>query len=497
MKKFLILLPSVLLSFTSILAQPAARLNIHYTSRDGLAISIQHALHVEYGFEYPITYMIGLPAGSHDLGAYIRYSDADSWKPIAVKTDTDIFNGIEAVRFDYVDNIAYVSAAIGADGDSLFLNIRNNSGSSVVPQFEGISKYYDNRQAAVTVTADDWSDWTVGSGWFSPLIDLFRSYGLYVTVGVITQSTSSSSWQALQIQLDSGYVEAASHSRTHSYVPYADPVGEVEGSRDDILSNVSLPSPFGSGTTGFVYTWIAPYGEYDSTVDSLLGQFGYLDARLYSNLDTTNPREYIYGDSTLHSWNASRNHFQPFLPTVELGAPSWGGGDTSLVSLNSLFDSIVAKGGVYHLMWHPQVVYADIGKRYLLDHLSHISRRTNIWYANLGAVYLYHMIQGQNASPLDQVAEQAGSPRSYELFQNYPNPFNPGTEISYRLSVGGHIVLKVYDVLGRVVATLADGYQSAGDHSIRFDGSRFASGIYLCRLDAGTFTAITKMLLMK
>ena len=134
----------------------------------------------------------------------------------------------------------------------------------------------------------------------------------------------------------------------------------------------------------YVYTWIAPYGDYDSAVDTLMGVYGYLDARLYANLDTTSPREYVYGDSTLQAWDNVHDHFMPFLPTVELGAPSWGGGDTSLSSLNGLFDAILTKGDVYHMMWHPQVLYTDVNKSYLVDHLDYISGRTNVWGCESG-----------------------------------------------------------------------------------------------------------------
>ena len=176
-----------------------------------------------------------------------------------------------------------------------------------------------------------------------------------------------------------------------------------------------------------------PYGDYDSLVDTLLGVYGYLDARLYANLDTTSPREYVYGDSTLQSWDALHNHFEPFLPTVELGAPSWGGGDTSVTSLNGLFDAIIDKGDVYHLMWHPQVLYPDIHKSYLVDHLNYISRRTNVWYVNLGHLYLYHLLQSGIANGIAGVASSRITPDHFELFQNYPNPFNPSTTISFTI----------------------------------------------------------------
>jgi peptidoglycan/xylan/chitin deacetylase (PgdA/CDA1 family) len=504
MKKVMCLSAAFILivSTTTSNAQEGARLRLHYTLSGGLAVVIPAGIHQQYGFAIPVTYKIGIPPGSGNLVAYERYSSADAWAVIPTKTDTDSFNDIQTVRFDYVNNIAYASAAFSPNSDTLFLNFTDQSGTTITPAFEGISKYYDNRRAVVTVTADDWSDWVVTDGRFTTLLDLFRSYGLYTTVGVITQDCSDQTWHALQMQVNSGKVEVASHSRTHPNTPYKDPSGEVAGSRSDILNSVTLAPPFRSGNSEYVYTWIAPYGDYDSTVDSLLGTSGYLDARLYANLDTTSPRIYVYGDSTLAAWDESRSHFAAFLPTVELGAPSWGGGDTSLASLNNLFDTVAAKGDVYHLMWHPQVIFDDRGKSYLTGHLSHISGHRDIWYANLGVVYLYHMLQVENASPLDAIAGVKGTPGSFALQQNYPNPFNPTTTIPYRLSAAAHIELDVYDVLGRKVKTLIEGRQSQGEHFVTFDGSGLSSGVYFYRIlstaDNGEkFVAVRKLVYMK
>jgi photosystem II stability/assembly factor-like uncharacterized protein len=91
---------------------------------------------------------------------------------------------------------------------------------------------------------------------------------------------------------------------------------------------------------------------------------------------------------------------------------------------------------------------------------------------------------------------------SFRLDQNYPNPFNPSTVISYELSVGGEVSLKVYNVLGQVVATLIDETQPAGSYSVRFDGSNLPSGVYFYRLQIyrGLISIITetkKMLLVR
>jgi hypothetical protein len=81
--------------------------------------------------------------------------------------------------------------------------------------------------------------------------------------------------------------------------------------------------------------------------------------------------------------------------------------------------------------------------------------------------------------------------------QNYPNPFNPTTEIRYRMSEFGFVSLKVYDVLGREVATLVDEEKPAGSYTVRFNATGLASGVYYCRLRAGSFVETRKMAMMK
>ena len=78
-----------------------------------------------------------------------------------------------------------------------------------------------------------------------------------------------------------------------------------------------------------------------------------------------------------------------------------------------------------------------------------------------------------------------------------PNPFNPSTTIRFDLPAAGQVSLAVYDVSGRLVATLADGLRQAGAHEVTFDGSGLASGVYLYRISAGQRTATGKMVLLK
>ena len=88
-------------------------------------------------------------------------------------------------------------------------------------------------------------------------------------------------------------------------------------------------------------------------------------------------------------------------------------------------------------------------------------------------------------------------PKSYALWQNYPNPFNPTTTIKYDLPFEGHVILKVYDVLGREVITLVDDIKDAGFKSVTFDASGLASGVYLYQLKSDGFVQTRKLMLLR
>ncbi|MCL5029783.1 MAG: T9SS type A sorting domain-containing protein [Bacteroidetes bacterium] len=88
-------------------------------------------------------------------------------------------------------------------------------------------------------------------------------------------------------------------------------------------------------------------------------------------------------------------------------------------------------------------------------------------------------------------------PNEFVLFQNYPNPFNPSTTISYQLSAVSKVSLKVYDVLGREVATLVNEVQSPGEYVKTLHATSLPSGIYLYKLTAGNFVSTKKMIILK
>jgi len=98
-------------------------------------------------------------------------------------------------------------------------------------------------------------------------------------------------------------------------------------------------------------------------------------------------------------------------------------------------------------------------------------------------------------SDIDDIASQI--PAQISLAQNYPNPFNPFTSITFSIHEPQYINLRVYDILGREIETLLDGYYQSGSYNLRFDGSAFASGLYFYSLRAGDVTISKQMMLLK
>jgi hypothetical protein len=98
---------------------------------------------------------------------------------------------------------------------------------------------------------------------------------------------------------------------------------------------------------------------------------------------------------------------------------------------------------------------------------------------------------------INPVSVEERMPTDYALNQNYPNPFNPVTTINYTVPTSEMVSLKVFNTAGQLVATLADGVAEAGTHSVQFDGSHLASGVYFYQLSGASVNLTQKMVLMK
>ena len=134
----------------------------------------------------------------------------------------------------------------------------------------------------------------------------------------------------------------------------------------------------------------------------------------------------------------------------------------------------------------------------VLNEVNFLNER-NGWAAGYnGALYKY------NSSLIGISNNETIIPSNYLLYQNYPNPFNPSTIIKFDLMKSSDVTLKVFDVTGRVVFTLFNGFSIAGTHSNQFDAKNLASGIYIYQIIAKNhlngavdFTQFRKMVLLK
>ncbi|MBN2356088.1 T9SS type A sorting domain-containing protein [candidate division KSB1 bacterium] len=100
------------------------------------------------------------------------------------------------------------------------------------------------------------------------------------------------------------------------------------------------------------------------------------------------------------------------------------------------------------------------------------------------------VVTGVNDKPLADLD-------SYELMQNYPNPFNPTTTIAFTTPKAGRVTIELYNVLGQRIATLVDGVKPAGQHKLEINAKDMTSGVYFYRIQAGSFSATRKMVLMR
>ena len=109
-----------------------------------------------------------------------------------------------------------------------------------------------------------------------------------------------------------------------------------------------------------------------------------------------------------------------------------------------------------------------------------------------------------SATTIVNVENRNNNKFNFSLAQNYPNPFNPSTKIEYSIPHSSLVTLKVYDILGREVATLVNAEKQAGVYKVNFDGNGLSSGVYFYRIEAtpvggqsGNFVETKKLVLIK
>ena len=157
----------------------------------------------------------------------------------------------------------------------------------------------------------------------------------------------------------------------------------------------------------------------------------------------------------------------------------------AIYAQNSISQSVVASGGTT-LTNNELRMTATVGQPVIgITSTTSYIVQSGFWYG-----------LGDLITSVEQVSEDV-LPREFQLQQNYPNPFNPSTTILFAVPQPSRVTVKVYDIRGREVTTLAEDDFHSGEYKIVFEASRLPSGIYFYRMQADDFSQIRKLTLLK
>jgi len=354
---------------------------------------ISSEIHNDYGFAYPLTYEFSIPDSVLGLKAYKKYAENQGWQQIEEKKNTDFFNGIEAVRFDYQNKKAYISVGFNSISDKIQFKITDSTNKNLKIKYLGISEYYDNRKAVVTITADDWGIFgpndksgTLNRLRFNELFDLLREDDIWFTPAVTSQHYNGafsyvpdSDWQDLQKRINAGYVGVVCHSRTHQEVPYSKESTyeyEILGNKEDILKYLDLP--YKNGDREYIFGWVRPYGQGDRMVREILGKSHFLADRVSC----------CYIQDDFSGWDSINKLYNPIGYSYYLDKGNLNGA-------NEKFDEDYSRGKIYSIYLHP--LNNNFGRdSWQSKHFDYIKGRKDVWYTGTDYLYFYHFAVDKN-----------------------------------------------------------------------------------------------------
>jgi hypothetical protein len=310
----------------------------------------------------------------------------DVWQKIPQYWQDELFNGVEAVRFDYTNKRAYVSVAFSAWSNDIYVKISDPKGNGIPITYVGITDFYDNRRVVVCWTIDDVGMTPDGNTNFLAASRAFADAQVWWTPSINTESwwwgiIESGNYSVYQIGINNGFTEMSAHSRTHPQPPYADYDAEIGGCKDDIINHLDLP--YKKGMKEYVWSWVEPSGESDAMVLQKLGEYKYLASRTVA-IPNTDIWQGTGGASPWASFDAVNNLYARAVPSVFLDA-------YSLANANTVFDKVHASGGIYLVYGHIGSSW-NVGDQYY-EHLQHVKGKADVWYVGFGQTYAYHYTQ--------------------------------------------------------------------------------------------------------
>ena len=416
-------------------------------------ITIDESLYTRWGFKYPATYVFTLPGGATGIEVSRRDNVIDPWAPIIEKTSSDFFNGIEAVRYDYANNKAYVS--LGFETTNIFYIQFNVAGVA----FDSISKYYDNRRAGYAMTTDDWGNnlaWygnttgvpcdgnmtKKGCDHYQAAVIAARYFNIPLTVAINTELPwddpigNAAKWDLMQEELDvqDNSWEPAIHTRTHpcDESSYAFPGydWQITGAALDILNNLNN-IPFGQ----YVFTFVLPCGYLDSAIENTAAD-GFIFVR---NGGYGTIIDYAPFDPVHHYYFSDDLAVYGFDGTMTSRTP-WGRYYADWVAeFNGAFDEVYNNGGIFYGLFHAanygnKVLYSldppvdGVSGSTLMQHWNYVANRNDVWYAAIGWIYSYKMVADRvtvNRVTAVQNCDDTDGDSICDLVDNCPTVYNP------------------------------------------------------------------------
>jgi len=272
--------------------------------------------------------------------------------------------------------------------DGITTTVLNNS--FYVGPFVEIKEFYDDRQMGVIFTGDDWESSRHTD--FLQACDASQATGVVFSPGLnpggrwpLNISFNSSQWEDIQEQIDEGWIVPTSHSTHHLHeenITLEDAEGEIQGSWDAIVGNLTLPFTLTFNGTEYLLGFITPYYIWNDNVTYWFNQTGFLVSRGNNGVDPSPQGWGIWNDT----WN-----FYGVRRTLDI----IDGG--SLEFRKNSFDTSYVNRVVWHLMTHPfGLNWSEGSENWQL--LEYVGNRTDVWYAGLGEMFAYHVVENRSLS---------------------------------------------------------------------------------------------------
>jgi hypothetical protein len=375
-------------------------------------ITVDQAAWSKWGLQYPATYVFQVTECSADAAVKRRDAATGEWTALPGKTADEFFNGVECVRFDRAQQQAYVS--VGFQSSPTIELEFSGVGSAT---FATIAKYYDGRQAAYTLSNDNWgcNAWAhPGAPWkgatddqsdsYQAALHVCRSFHLPLSIAINSRMAGDeAAWRNMQAELDRRDFswEPAVHGQTHPKDAEAYQIrgygDEILGCRADILLRLQH-IPYGQ----FILEHILTHGYVDEEILRTDGG-EFLFARGFNWLDNPAGTDFVPWDEKHGLYGVGGLNAKGYDRILETREPKGRFYAADVAELNTGFDRVRQAGGIFYALWHPDrfrnsVLYdprpgADgISGSTLMQHLAHVANRKDVWYVANGWLYSYRYV---------------------------------------------------------------------------------------------------------